>query len=152
MTTKHAYWLAAITMMILISCLSSMSHLSFFNNDLPPVLLKLVKQYSSRFGNTGFFSYSISIHPDYLIHKAGHIILYGLLGSFLYKVVGRSIYWAIPLVVLFAIGDEVHQGIVPGRSSRFGDIVLDTMAAAVFMYVSHRKQIKVGNCRCRAEK
>ena len=140
MTTKHFYWLAAIVIMILISFLSTIPNLTFFNNNLPPELLNFIRVFSFRFGSTGFFSYGVSIHPDYLIHKIGHIVLFSLLGTFLYMATDRSVKWALLLVVVFAISDELHQGFVVGRSSRFGDIVLDTVAAASCLCILDRKR------------
>lgn len=145
MSAKYIYWLAVIMIIILLFFLSSVPNLVFFQDNLPPIILKLVNQYSFRFGGTGFFSYSVSLHPDYLVHKAGHIILYGLLGSVLYKALGGSFVWANFLVALFAASDELHQAFVPGRSCRLGDVVLNILAATVFIYAAYRKESKLNS-------
>ncbi len=137
MMKNYIRWLPAVCIMALIFFLSSIPNLHFFDN-LPPGLLAFIRKFSWRFGETGFFSYAVSLHPDYIIHKLGHIVLFGLLGMSLYNA-GRSIYWSMLTVILFAVSDELHQGLIAGRSGRFGDIVLDTVSAALFVYFSWRK-------------
>ncbi len=138
MMNNYNRWLPAGCIMLLIFLFSSIPNLHFFDN-LPPGLLIFIRKFSWRFGETGFFSYAANLHPDYIIHKLGHIVLYGLLGMFLYKA-GRSIGWTMLIVILFAVSDELHQALVAGRSGRFGDIVLDTVSAALFVYISWRKR------------
>lgn len=132
-------WLPVILLMTLIFALSSIPHLAFFHNNLPPDLLAFIRQHSIRFGDTGFFSYSLSLHPDNLIHKIGHFVLYGLLGISFYRATGRSVWWSITAVTIFALSDEFHQGLVPERSNRFGDVVLDMLSAVVFICIAKWK-------------
>ena len=71
--------------------------------------------------------------PDFILHKIGHIMVFGTLGVSLYWATRYSVTWAIALTAITAACDEWHQYFVPGRSSRFGDVVLDTLAAIVFI-------------------
>ncbi|MBP2645630.1 MAG: VanZ family protein [Firmicutes bacterium] len=93
-----------------------------------------IQAHALEWGKTGFFSYVISFHPDFLLHKLGHIVVFGLLGVALYYACDeqrrRAVFWAM----VFAAGDEWHQAYVPGRSCRLGDIVLDTLAAALCIW------------------
>jgi VanZ family protein len=97
---------------------------------------QFIKTHTYRIGDKGFFSYVISPHPDFIAHKLGHIFAFGALGvSFAYAVGGRSMHLAVLLTSLFAASDEFHQYYVAGRSSRFGDIVLDTLSAMLFIFI-----------------
>jgi VanZ family protein len=89
-----------------------------------------------------FFSYMITPHPDFILHKLGHIFGFGLLGTSLYLATGKSVKWGVFIAAIFAASDELHQYFIAGRSSRFGDIVLDVLAATCFVYVLRRVQRK----------
>lgn len=129
---RYVYGGAVIVLMLVIYLFSSIPHLSFFHGKLPPHL-QWLNRHSLHLGSTGFFSYIITLNPDFIIHKLGHFTLYGLLGLTLYMATGRSAVKAMLIVVLFAVSDEVHQGFVIGRSSRLGDIILDTASASLFI-------------------
>ena len=121
--------LFALCLMGLIYWLSSISDLSFFRQaKLPGLLAWFIETFRFHWGMGGYFSYGFSFHPDNLIHKAGHIVLYGLLGVSLYVAFGRSWRWALIIGALFAFSDEWHQSMVPGRDGRFFDVVLDMAA------------------------
>jgi hypothetical protein len=140
---------AALGLMGVVYCLSGISELSFFRGArFPSVLTWLMNSIHLRWGTGGFFSYSISLHPDYLIHKAGHIMLYGLLGLCLYRATGRSLRLTMLIVVLFAFSDEWHQSMVRGRSSRFFDVVLDTVSAWSFIKALKKTESIAGQIDC----
>jgi hypothetical protein len=123
--------------------LSSISNLTFFQKtQLPAWVAWLVENFRFAWGPGGFFSYGFSLHPDNLIHKAGHITLYGLLGSCLYVATGRSLRWTLFIVTVYAFSDEWHQSLVPGRDARFFDVVLDVLSAWVFVRVLKRYMVK----------
>ena len=122
--------LMAIGLMGLLFWLSSISDLVFFREaKLPAFLMWFIETFRVVWGSGGFFSYGFSFHPDNLLHKAGHIVLYGLLGISTYIATGRSIKSTLLIVGLFAFSDEWHQSMVPGRSGRFFDVVLDLASA-----------------------
>lgn len=119
-----------LVIMIVIFKLSAIPNLHFITDaDLPIWLKKLVYLKVIKIGQSGFFSYTLSLHPDFILHKLGHIIIYGVLGSALFFATNQSARWSSLIVLAFACSDELHQSYVMGRSARFGDIVLDTMAA-----------------------
>lgn len=125
--------------MSIIFYFSNIPNLHFVTDPQLPAWLKMIipKTYI-KIGQSGFFSYAFSLHPDFLIHKLGHIVLYGLLGVSLYFVTKNSMKWSLLITILFAMSDEFHQGYIIGRSARLGDILLDTAAAFIFMLVTRR--------------
>ena len=124
--------LAVIFQMGLLFWLSSISDLVFFRDvELPTFATWFIETFRFVWGSGGYFSYGVSFHPDNLLHKAGQIVLYGLLGVSLYIATGRSLRWTLIIVAGFAFSDEWHQSLVPGRSGRFFDVVLDVVSAWV---------------------
>jgi VanZ family protein len=127
-------WLPAFVILIALYCLSSIPDLHLINDQLIPVWLKAYINYHTyHIGQDGFFSYMISPHPDFILHKLGHVTMFGLLGVALYIATKKSLAWSVVLSAVAAAGDELHQYFVPGRSCRFGDVVLDTLAALAFI-------------------
>lgn len=128
-------WIIALIVMLAIFWLSNIPHLSLYDSSsLSLEMKRFIKKYTFRIGNKGFFSYVISPHPDFILHKIGHIFAFGSLGVLLYTAT-QSIHWAVIITTIFAASDELHQYFVAGRSSRFGDILLDTVAAFVFICI-----------------
>ncbi|SMC39626.1 VanZ family protein [Sporomusa malonica] len=142
MVIRYSY--LVIGLMIVISVLSNIPDLVFFNKNISPELRVWIKQHTIKWGTTGFFSYSISPHPDYILHKLGHIVLFGFLGIALYWAMNRSVPKAVMVITIFALIDEFHQGFTLGRSSRFGDVVLDVTAAVGFILIASKRQPKTG--------
>lgn len=81
---------------------------------------------------------------DYLVKKSGHALGYGLLAlSYLHglKGDGRHVYsrWlslAWVLAVLFSATDEFHQSFVPGRHPAATDVLIDSLGAAVALFLA----------------
>lgn len=135
--------LLVLLIMSTIFYFSSIPDLHFIHPEALPAWLKSwVNQYTLKLGGQGFFSYTLSLHPDFIIHKLGHIALYGLLGSCLFLATNRSVGWSVFLTMIFAVSDELHQGYVSGRSSRFGDIALDVAAAVLFILLIRKLKQK----------
>lgn len=64
--------------------------------------------------------------------KVVHFSVYGLLGTLVLRALGGSRWgWAIVVVSLFGVSDELHQGFTPGRAMEFADWVADTLGATV---------------------
>ncbi|HWR45820.1 VanZ family protein [Sporomusa sp.] len=141
---KIRYWYLVVGLMVAISVLSNIPNLVFFGKVVPPEFRVWIMKHSIKWGTTGFFSYSISPHPDYILHKLGHIFLFGFLGIALYWAMNRSVPKAVMVITLFALIDEIHQGFTLGRSSRFGDVVLDVIAAVGFILLFSKRRVKTG--------
>lgn len=78
------------------------------------------------------------------IDKIAHFFVYGLLGTLLARIpsVARSpglgVYGAVVLASLYGIGDEFHQSFTPGRSVELIDWAMDTIGAALAVFVYAR--------------
>lgn len=134
--TKLWRWLPVFLITGTIFYLSGIPDLHIVNRNIFPAWLTVwVSQHTVRIGDKGFFSYTLSLEPDFIAHKIGHISVYGLLGVVV-AIAVRSKNWALFFVLLYAFSDEVHQYFTPGRSCRFWDIVLDVLAgwAAIQIY------------------
>jgi VanZ family protein len=71
-----------------------------------------------------------------IVRKSAHILIFGFLGILFYKVIKkRSIWYAWFCTVLIAVLDEWHQSFVPGRSPLIQDVLLDSLAAFIFIVV-----------------
>jgi len=74
-------------------------------------------------------------------HRFAHVLTFGLMG-----LLGRwaldgwpgSAFWAVLVTSLFAVSDEFHQSFVPGRRAAIDDWALDTLSAALAIYVFAR--------------
>lgn len=72
---------------------------------------------------------------DFLTRKAAHTVAYLALGVLAYNVVRQYrlssrviVTVSAAVVVAYAIGDELHQLLVPGRSGEVRDVLIDSMA------------------------
>jgi VanZ family protein len=74
---------------------------------------------------------------DFLVRKAGHMGVFGILALLLWRALAgttawrRPWAWALVFAVLYAIPDEFHQGFVAGRHESAGDVGIDAAGAAV---------------------
>jgi len=95
---------------------------------------------------------------DFLLHKLGHLVVYGLLAAFVAWALegprgelaggrrnGASRWWALPLLLCFAYGatDELHQTFVHGRGPSPVDVLIDGLGAllglAVYSWLARRR-------------
>jgi VanZ family protein len=85
-------------------------------------------------------------HLNVFFRKSAHIIVFGILAIFIYKVIEQfsfSYLLALLFTFLYAIFDEWHQSIVPNRTSAFKDVLFDLIGACfalLFLYVLSRKK------------
>ena len=122
-------WLPATGLVSILYYLSSIPALHVVPKRWLPLWLdELLASYSLKIGTSGFFSYGLSLHPEFVVRKLGHFFAFALLGASVYFAVRRK-WVAIVLTIGLAVLDEVHQGMVPGRDCRFWDMVLDSVAA-----------------------
>jgi VanZ family protein len=74
---------------------------------------------------------------DFLVRKAGHIAVFGILALLLWRAVAgttawrRPWAWALALTVLYAVTDELHQGGVTGRHPSAVDVGIDAAGALI---------------------
>lgn len=144
---KWMRWIPVIMIIAIICICSSVPNLTLYDaRALSPEMMRFIHKYTYHIGGGGFFSYRISPHPDFIAHKLGHIFGFGSLGIALFYATGRSQQLALFLTGLFAASDELHQYFVAGRSSRFGDIVLDTLSAVLFVFVARKVERRIVLC------
>lgn len=73
---------------------------------------------------------------QWIVRKSAHLVLFALLGVFVYNSIdlpkGRKRFLvALIICILYAVSDEIHQSFIPGRACRMSDIVIDATGIAV---------------------
>ena len=74
---------------------------------------------------------------DFLVRKAGHMAVFGILALLLWRAVAgttawrRPWAWALALAALYAVTDELHQGFVAGRHASAVDVGIDAAGALI---------------------
>ena len=85
------------------------------------------------------------------LNKYGHIVEYGVLGWLLRRALTRSrmqtrlgtTRMALLIASLYGISDELHQYFVPTRLCEFSDMVIDTLGAAIGLWVKRTLESRV---------
>ena len=81
---------------------------------------------------------------SYIIRKAAHFTEYlvlGILVNNMIKLYNKKAYIAIIICILYAISDEFHQSLVPGRSPQIQDIFIDSIGSIIGIYLLNIKHI-----------
>lgn len=79
---------------------------------------------------------------DLLVKKGGHALGYAMLGvAYFHALPGRlSPFYrgvlSLLMAILFALSDEFHQSFVRGRTSALRDVGIDTLGAALALFVA----------------
>jgi VanZ family protein len=74
---------------------------------------------------------------DFLVRKAGHMAVFGILALLLWRALAgttawrRPWAWALVFAVLYAISDEFHRGFVVGRHPSAVDVGIDAAGALI---------------------
>jgi len=89
---------------------------------------------------------------EFILRKAAHFTEYFILSFIFYRAVvvsgvrmKKSIIVTLVFCFLYAVSDEVHQIFVPGRAFAVGDIIIDTLGAALGIIVIYFKNLISGN-------
>lgn len=129
---KYARWLLVFVWMGLIFYLSHQpsEQSSELSSGVTEVLLKMLAFILPAFEEIPI------IH--FLIRKAAHFFAYFMLGIFVFHALKKSVksIWrrcgfTMLISLVYAISDEVHQLFIPGRSGEVGDVMIDSLGAAV---------------------
>jgi VanZ like protein len=79
---------------------------------------------------------------DMIVKKDGHIIGYAILAFLYWRAFDfkeKKLWVAWPLAMLYAITDEFHQSLVPGRYSSVWDVVIfDNLGALISLWITKR--------------
>lgn len=78
---------------------------------------------------------------EVILRKLGHFTVFYVFAGLLFKVIWDRVQWSFASVmiwssvgsVLYAISDELHQLLVPGRHATFMDIVIDTFGILMML-------------------
>jgi VanZ family protein len=90
---------------------------------------------------------------DFLVRKAGHMGVFGILALLLWRALGattawrRPWAWALALAVLYAMTDEFHQGFVVGRHPSPVDVGIDAAGALIAIAVVGVVRARRSPCR-----
>ncbi len=74
---------------------------------------------------------------DFLVRKAGHMGVFGILALLLWRALAgttawrRPWAWALALAILYAATDELPQGFVAGRHESAVDVGIDAAGAII---------------------
>ena len=90
---------------------------------------------------------------SYLVRKAGHFTEYLILAILFLRfskqrgLSGKSAFYAVLFVFLYASSDEFHQSFIPGRGPAFSDVLIDTAGGftGVLLYEWKQKVMKRQN-------
>jgi len=72
---------------------------------------------------------------ELLVKKGSHLVAYGILWTLWWMGTGRP-WLSLVITVLYAISDEMHQTIVPGRNGWWVDVGVDTVGALLVFWFS----------------
>lgn len=69
---------------------------------------------------------------SYIVRKLAHLTEYFILGFLVINMITcykKKTYISIIICILYAISDELHQSLVPGRSPQIKDIIIDSIGS-----------------------
>ncbi len=72
---------------------------------------------------------------SFIVRKIAHAAVYAMLSVLLTVALsrdlpsGRACALAVPIAALYAVSDELHQSLVPGRACQIRDVLIDTCGA-----------------------
>ncbi|MGE5627611.1 MAG: VanZ family protein [Solirubrobacterales bacterium] len=85
---------------------------------------------------------------NFAVRKTAHFLEYFMLCVFAFNAVyeernlKRTVIISIIIVFLYACSDEFHQLFIPGRASRFTDVIIDTTGGSIASLTLYFRQIK----------
>ncbi|MGR6337089.1 VanZ family protein [Priestia megaterium] len=88
-----------------------------------------------------FTAYNYGFNVEFITRKIAHLSFFGLLGLLFYWNLKKQSYRYIKAwlcVAAFAFSDEVHQAFIVGRDGRIIDVAVDSLGAAIALYLLYR--------------
>lgn len=136
--TKRLSWLMAIVWMGMIFAFSAQNAAdsSDMSGTLVAFVSKMILYMNKIFPG---FSVKLDVHLiSFVIRKTAHAFLYAVLGILVSRAFcpkmplrKRDIMLTIFFCVLYAVSDEMHQMLSPGRSGEIRDVIIDAMGAGI---------------------
>jgi VanZ family protein len=68
---------------------------------------------------------------NHIVRKNAHFFIYLILGILVINAIRKSKYLALFICVFYAISDELHQSLVPGRGPGIKDVLIDSAGAYI---------------------
>lgn len=162
---KYLYWLVPIGWMGVIFYSSSTP---YEDQDIKPLLGGLIDlSFLEPFVGWIEFTYNHSVISvgklgitgflEFFIRKGAHVTVFFLLACLIYIAfiktsnLNKHVIMMVSflLTVLYAVSDEIHQGLTPNRTPYLGDVVLDSvgaLAAVLFIFLinwlNERKKVQ----------
>jgi len=81
---------------------------------------------------------------SYVIRKIAHLTEYLILGFLVNNMIkeyNKKIYLSIIICILYAISDEIHQSLVPGRNPQVLDVLIDSVGSITGIFLLNIKHI-----------
>lgn len=152
MMTKYYYWVLPISWMCIIFFSSATPYEKqdikpFLNNRVDLSFLESIVGWISFTFNKSVISVDtlgINGFVEFFIRKGTHVTVYFLLVLFFYLAFRKTIentkrwhclVYSYLLTVLYAVSDEMHQGLTPNRTAYIGDVGLDSLGALLAVLV-----------------
>lgn len=126
-------WSAVALWMLIIFSLSSQvaEQSNQLSTGVTDIIIKIIEKV---FPNINFDIGSF----NHIVRKNAHFVAYLVLGILVLNALRiggtydyRSVVLALVICVLYAITDEVHQLLVPGRSGQIKDVIIDSAGASM---------------------
>ena len=77
---------------------------------------------------------------SFIIRKIAHFTEYFILGLFTQNMIhnyNKKKYISIIICIFYAISDELHQSLIPGRSCQILDVIIDSIGSLLGIYLLH---------------
>ena len=121
-------WLLLVLWMIVIFLFSNQPHSGNVTHNIIEKIIPTLK------------NHQIIDILNYIVRKSAHIAEYFVLAYLLYSLLKeytknekKKIILSIIFCFLYACTDELHQMLVPGRSSLFKDCLIDTFGSCLYI-------------------
>ncbi len=127
----------SIAWMIVIFCFSarSASELDLKNDFIVNIIVHVVNKNFDNLDSE--LKNSILSNTTFFVSKTAHFLEYAILGFFLFfalafiKKYGLRYFFVVLISFIYAISDEYHQSLIPGRGPSGFDVIIDT-AGVIF--------------------
>ncbi len=84
---------------------------------------------------------------EFFIRKCAHFFLYFVLGILVYLVMKeytkKPFFWCVLFCFFYACSDEMHQFFIANRSGNVFDVLLDSVASSISLWICFVKQPKI---------
>lgn len=133
---RRKWWIiAAIIWMTGIFCATQ---LPYFTGENTSKTIEKVVDTEHKTIDTPSADHGVIKVLNFLIRKATHLTVFGVLAFLLFKSVEASRFsylLAWILTALYAMSDEYHQSFMPGRTATYKDVLVDACGALIVLSV-----------------